>query len=231
MGPLPVVLRHHDGDPQTLARPRSGGQVFCSVSKSILVYGRVRTRSGHRGANLPVAVQRLPLTLLRTSRVSRDPREMAEGIQRYERYMEGEPMPPMLPQRMAFQQHKRMGGGLAPGDMRAWWSSAQTLLAAQEESRRAAAVAPIQRPVRRESLALRAQRMGLVSLPQPGARPSQVPAIARRPIDQPSSPPAEAMTVAHRAVGEPVGNVRRGHVNGHFVGAQRGAAFMNYFNV
>lgn len=83
----------------------------------------------------PTAIRRLPLNLQRTHLYPRDPARVASAVQEYYRYMSGQPMPAMLPQRMLFQQNKSYEYGPV-GDATNWarpLSSASSWSALQQQ--------------------------------------------------------------------------------------------------
>ncbi len=74
---------------------------------------------------IPVQAQRLPINLLRTDIYPGRPEVVGNAVEAWQRYMAGQPMPTLLPQRMAFQQWKT-----TPSNQRKWWaSSAQSYMA------------------------------------------------------------------------------------------------------
>lgn len=78
-----------------------------------------------RGMNIPAAIARLPFDLLRSQRITREPRMMGEAM---ERYLDREPLPEAyLPQRMAFTRWK------TPPYQLAWGSNARSLIQALEQ--------------------------------------------------------------------------------------------------
>lgn len=79
--------------------------------------------------NVPPQISRLPVSLLRTALVTREPELTARGVQVFRRDMaEDRDPPPMLPQRMMFQQWKTdlMQDGLNRGGFREPLSSAES---------------------------------------------------------------------------------------------------------
>lgn len=79
--------------------------------------------------NVPPQISRLPLSLLRTALVTRQPDAAARGVVAFQRDMaDDRDPPPMLPQRMAFQQWKTnlQQDGLNRGGFRDPLSSAES---------------------------------------------------------------------------------------------------------
>jgi hypothetical protein len=81
--------------------------------------------------HVPDAVTRLPFDMMRTSMVTRDPGKMAMAVSAYRAQQEAQDFTGamLLPQRMMFQQHKRLDAGTVRGGMRQALSSAATLSA------------------------------------------------------------------------------------------------------
>lgn len=163
---------------------------------------------GHTNS-IPNAVGRLPVNLLRTALVTRQPETSAAAMANYRAGMEqGEFSPPMnLPQRMMFQQHKMsQNGGISRPNDRAALSSALSLSAALAPTtvssttpalRGLSAVTtvslrtPEQVPTYNEARAAAAR--GAQAFPQPevGLPPEGI-LLRTRPLRQPIAPPMQA---------------------------------------
>lgn len=76
----------------------------------------------------PRAIRRLPLNSMRNALVTRDPARAGKAAEAYYRYMNGAEMPALLPQRMAFQQHKtpQYGGVGHDSTFGDWLTSTQS---------------------------------------------------------------------------------------------------------
>jgi hypothetical protein len=58
----------------------------------------------------PLAIRRLPLDLQRTSLITHDPQAVAAAVMRWQGYMQGAPMPTVLPKTVLHQAWKRQPG-------------------------------------------------------------------------------------------------------------------------
>ena len=82
---------------------------------------------GRPFATTPLPIARLPFNLKRDHLYPGRPAVVGRAIQDWQRHMDGEPMPVLLPQRMGFQQWKT-----GPDQVRRpWWSSAMSFMGVQ----------------------------------------------------------------------------------------------------
>jgi hypothetical protein len=82
----------------------------------------------------PPAIRRLPINLLRTNLVTRAPHKTQSAMEQYFAYMGGAPMPPLMPQRMLFQQWKKLPGGMNRGGYADFTRSATSVSRAMHAS-------------------------------------------------------------------------------------------------
>lgn len=87
-------------------------------------------------ATRPIAVQRLPINLMRTAIYPGRPGVVGNAIEAWQHYMAGAPEPTLLPQRLAFQQWKTNPNAFN----RPWWGSAQSVMALSQEYHRQSGV-------------------------------------------------------------------------------------------
>lgn len=129
----------------------------------------------------PRAIRRLPLNSMRDALVTRDPSRAAKAMEEYYRYMSGAEMPALLPQRMAFQQHKTpqyggVGHDSAFGD---WLTSTQSWAALVSQYTHGVPnrIAHIQPPAPRYPIHAAAATRGMNMMPQPPTH--MTPVVAR----------------------------------------------------
>lgn len=145
----------------------------------------------------PTAIQRLPLQLLRTSQVTRDPRATADAVMAWEGYMRGLPIPTVMPRSVLMQQWKRNPGFANRGGFKTRMQTPASVFAAFQAAKgQPPAGSSASRAVGTPSVALpmaeAAARRGAMRMPQPGAL-QPTPQVAQRPLEQPLLPPPAAM--------------------------------------
>ena len=156
----------------------------------------VRPYRPAKPARVAQGFEDLPLDLLRTSLVTRQPQATAAAAMQYQAVMRGQAQPPMmLPQSLQFGHWNRQQGpsGVVRGDLPPALASARGAIAAMRQSGtarmpRVVGPAPIMRM--REAAASR----GGQQVPQPGTHVNMQPPISRRFPDPPpqSGPPPAA---------------------------------------
>lgn len=169
-------------------------------------YPTIDPRAFGHTYSLPQAVTRLPVNLLRTSLVTRQPEKTAVAMQQYRDAM-GAPSfvaNQILPQRMMFQQHKKSPeGGVNRPDYRAPLSSALTLSAAMAPTTvsggmrglSAVSTVSLRTPERVPTydMAAAAAQRGSQAFPQPEVSSMPTGIVPRvRPLRQPIAPPLQA---------------------------------------
>jgi hypothetical protein len=149
----------------------------------------------------PETVRHLPVDLLRTSLVTRDPAAVAAAINQFQSQGVAQSFAPMrfFPQAMLFQQNKRnLGGGTARGEMRDPRSSPQSAQAAMHGAQ-ATAQQYMGRPAPvGVELSMRdaAVQRGSQIMSQPAVGPRGVDMARVRPIIQPIDAPPQAYGIA-----------------------------------
>ena len=157
---------------------------------------------------VPTAVARLPVDLLRTALVTRQPALTQRAMEQYRQNVTAADYaaPMNLPQRMLFQQHKSNAGGIHRGDHRTALSSALSLSAAMRPTtvtggrpgiHGLSAVStlslrvPEQVPTYSEAQAANSRGAQAFPVPEVNTAPEGI-AARVRPLRQPIAPPLQA---------------------------------------
>lgn len=162
----------------------------------------------YRPAKAPVAARgfrELPIDLLRTSLITRDPKRVQAAAQQYAAVMQGQAQAPtILPQSMLFGHWNRQQGpnGGVRGDLTPPLASAQGVMAAMRQSGTARAPR-VTSPAPQLPMHAAAAARGGQRVPSPGGEVSQTPPVSRR---FPSPPPV--MSPPPSAYANSVGAVR-----------------------
>lgn len=143
---------------------------------------------------LPLAVQRLPLDLLRTHLITHDPARVADAVVRFQAAMRGAPQPVVLPQTVLYQAWKRAPGLVNTGPYQDPLRTAEGVIAALAYVGRGPndsiySYPHFVDPMRARVEALEANRLPVVSAPSGPIAPA---ITQMRPLDQPLAPPAAA---------------------------------------
>lgn len=170
------------------------------------------------GGTIPEPMTGLPLELLRSSNVTRDPEAIARGIEEFEVSRSGAVRPVILPQRTAFaSEYKRLPGGPSRGSYADPLASATSIVEAFAVS------GTMQGPVVEPSAPMypieqAAWDRGAGRYAEHLAWPSEeVPVSMTTPVDQPLLPPPSALATTMMVTG-----VR--------AEAERKSAFVNTLN-